>query len=84
MNIVLQVIISLSILTAGLFLSKILVRMVTYYEYQDRYNPESKRYRQYVHFDPDAPIKHELRIAKVNLLKTTKSPISAKTLCKMG
>lgn len=84
MSTFLQIVIGLSILIAGIFMARIGIRMITYYEFQDRYNPSSKRYRQYVRFDPDAPIKYELRIAKVNLLKITKPPISSKALHKMG
>lgn len=83
MDLLLQVIISVSILIAGIFALRILARFIAYLEYQDRFNPNSKNYRQYVHYDPDTH-KYEIRIAKVNWFKTHKSPISRKALQKIG
>lgn len=84
MNIILQFTLSATILLAGLLFINFATRMVEYYEYQDRFNPESKRYRQYVCYTPDAKIKYDLKIARISPLKVTGSPISARELRRIG
>lgn len=84
MNIFLQIALSLTIFTVGLFFINCATRMIEYYEYQDKFSPTSKRYHQYVCFNPDAKIKYDLRIVRISMFTVTESPIGTRKLRRVG